>query len=614
MTTVSDWDRNIPAEQRTWSYFVRGMHTLWRLTASEHRGFLRASMALVVVQLVFLASPAFFAKLIDQLQHLNEPGIIGTVSVLAGCVIVSELAGTALQRFVQEPLFLRSAWTLENSLPVRAHEKLLSLQMGYHESENTGKKISSVQKGVERLMTIVCDVFWGVLPEAVAIVFRTALLVWFDWRLALLSLIPLVPATYVYARQYMRFAPAWEEYEGLKDASVGYFCQSLICIDIVQRFVQERRESERFSAIRHRMRDLDIITSIESQRYAFATEAILRSGFCATIALGVWLVYAGWGSPGTVAFAFMAGNATIRSFTNLIQLYSRIMRNLFATERMQTLLDEPLDVLDAPDARTPDVRGGTLSFEHVTHAYPGKPGATVEDLSIEIPQGQMVAFVGKSGAGKSTVARLVSRVLDPAKGSVRLEGTDVRTLNRDWYRSLFAVVPQDVQILEGTVEENICYGAPGASSEDIERALKAAYLDDTFADRDRFPDGIRTLVGERGVRLSGGERQRVGIARAYVALLHGATTLILDEATASLDSHSERVVQQFIDTLRTERSITIIAIAHRLSTIMRADRIIVLDKGTIVESGSHERLLEKNGLYAQLVRLQQVGAIDRDAA
>lgn len=447
------------------------------------------------------------------------------------------------------------------------------------------------------------------LPEVLAILFRSAVLFWFDWRLALVVLVPLVPATYIYMYQYARFAPVWEKYEILKETSVGLFCQSLICVDTVQRYVQERREAKQHAAVRHEMQSLDIGASITQQGYLFLMELLLRVGFYTTIALGVWFVVMGYSTAGVVAFVFITGNATMRSFGNIIQLYSRIMRNLFATERMQTLLDGSEDVVQPVSPVVPSQKGGVLDFSRVSLIYPGKSTPIIDDFSLTIPEGTMVALVGPSGAGKTTIARLAARVLDPTGGTIALNGHDVRTLDRDWFRQNFAVVSQDVEIFEGTLRVNVQYAAPEATDDEVMKAIKASCLDVVIDDQHRFPDGWHTAVGERGVRRSGGERQRVGIARAYVALMHGARFLILDEATSSLDSVSEQVVQLFIDALRHERSITIIAIAHRLSTIQRADSIVVLEEGRVVEKGDHQKLLARNGLYARLVRLQDLGAL-----
>ena len=202
---------------------------------------------------------------------------------------------------------------------------------------------------------------------------------------------------------------------------------------------------------------------------------------------------------------------------------------------------------------------------------------------------------------------------DPNRGTITLDGTPIRMITRDWYRRTFATVQQRVDIFDGTLRENIVYGCDReVSDEELALAIRAAHLGRITDDSRRFRLGLETLIGERGVNLSGGEQQRVGIARAYLALLHGAKVLILDEATSSLDSEAERAIQEMVNDLRTRRTISIIAIAHRLSTIQAADHIYVIEDGLIVENGNHEQLLRRNGLYARLVALQHLGELRED--
>ena len=225
----------------------------------------------------------------------------------------------------------------------------------------------------------------------------------------------------------------------------------------------------------------------------------------------------------------------------------------------------------------------------------------------------MIAFVGKSGSGKTTLVKLLLRAYDPVSGSIMLDGQDIRSLQRGWYRRLFASVRQDVDVFDGTIRDNVAYSHPDATDQEVEQAARAAHLGAVIDEKDRFPLGLMTIVGERGIRLSGGEKQRVGIARAYLHLLKGARFLVLDEATSSLDSQAERAIQDMVNRIRQEQRITVIAIAHRLSTIKLADRIYVLQQGRITEQGTHHELTSLGGIYANLVHLQQLQAQDESA-
>ena len=609
MAHPDDWDAPPDVAEQTLSYFARGMRTFWRLVAPERNRILAAMGVLAAVETTALGIPLFFKTLVDYLPVIYAEGITAYALTLVVMMFVVRLITLVLRRFVQEPLFLRAIIRLENLWPTAALTKLLGLSVGFHERENTGRKIAKVSKGVEKLVAILVDLFWGLAPALIYLAANIIILFALDWKLALLFALPLIPAVWINLKSYGVFYPVWEEWERRKEESIGLFCQSVINIRTVQSFVSEEREDAQHGSIREHMRIIDLDIALRMQRYYFVMELILGLSFVFTIVIGLYFAYRGWSTLGTVAFLFITGNAALQSLWSMVQVYTRMMRNLVAAERMQELLLEEPDVRNEAPGTTLAMSRGRLAFENVSLIYAGKDHPVIRNFSLKIEPGEMLAFVGKSGSGKSTLVSLLTRVYDPSEGAVTLESLDIRTLDRNWYRRRFAYVPQDIEIFDGTIRENIAYASPEADEDLLTRAIEAACLGEVLSDAERFPDGLDTQVGERGVRLSGGEKQRVGIARAYVALLSGADVLVLDEATSSLDSQSERVVQTFVEKLRDERDITIVAIAHRLSTIQRADRICVLDAGRIVEIGDHARLLEKNGLYKLLVTLQQLGEL-----
>lgn len=590
-------------------HFFSGMRTLWRLTEIEHQRLLLSVWWLFIAESLSLVTPLVFGKILDILSRMAESDVQRKMYAFAAILVISNILLLLVRRFLQEPTFLKALIHLERRWPIEAHQKLLGLSMAYHEQENTGKTISKVTKGVEKLVRITGDVFWSLIPAIFTLVLSAITMFFLDWRLAVIFTMPIIPVLCISAISHARFRPEWEIWENMRDRSVGVFCGSIINVRTVQAFVAESRESLAHGDIRCEMQQRDELACLAQQRYLFAMEMVLRVSFVAVIVAGFLFVSLGWNTPGTIAFFAITGSAMQNSFWQTIQVCTQIARDLVSAEQLQTLLGENMFVADSGRGAIPTSSDGELSLCDVSIVHQGKEMPTLSDIHISIQAGEMIAFVGKSGSGKSTLADLILRMYDPTAGEVTLNGVDIRKIDRAWYRGRFAYVPQNIGIFDGTILENVVYANPSATEHEIDEALKASCLDEQFADKGRFPLGLLTEVGERGVRLSGGECQRIGVARAYIALLSGASTLILDEATSSLDSASERVVQRFMEELRTRRSVTIIVIAHRLSTIQKADKIYVLDEGRIVEKGDHNSLLQKNGLYSRLVELQRIGEI-----
>ncbi len=565
---------------------------------------------MAAVEGIGLGFPLLFRALVDQLPSVIVHGITGGIFAIVVAMFVARVVMLLLRRFIQEPLFLRAHIRLENLWPTQAHEKLLALSLRYHERENTGSKIAKVIKGVEKLVSMLDDGFYTLLPALLYTLFNLVVMFVLDWRLGLLFFLPLIPVVWINLKSHERFYADWVRWEELKEQSVGRFCQSILNVRTVQSFVRERAEASSHRDLREAMRVLDTNICLRLQRYHFAMEMVYGLSFISTIVVGMYFVYLGWSTVGTVSYLFITGYATLQSVWSMIQVYTRILRDLVAAERLYTLLNEDVDVANEAPGVMLGEGSGAITLGDVSVIYPSKTQPALDSLSLTIHPGEMLALVGRSGSGKSTLANVLARVYDPTNGTVAINGVDARTVDRGWYRQRFAFVPQDVDLFDGTIRYNITYAYPDASDELVGRAVEAACLDTLVSDFARCPDGLSTQVGERGVKLSGGEKQRVGIARAYVALLAGARVLVLDEATASLDSVSERVVQGFIERLRAEaKDLTIVAIAHRLSTIYKADRIHVLSGGRIAEDGTHEQLLRRNGLYAELVALQQMGEL-----
>ena len=378
---------------------------------------------------------------------------------------------------------------------------------------------------------------------------------------------------------------------------------SLLNYETVKYFGNEEHEARRFDVGRQRYEK----AAIRSSR----TLSLLNVGQGAIIAVGLAavMVMAGYGVvDGTMTLGdFVAVNAFLLQLyqpLNMLGFAYREIRNaLVNMEKMFGLLDVPPEVADKPDARPLAVAGGEIVFDHVDFHY-DKARPILHDVSFRVPAGNSVAIVGSSGAGKSTVSRILFRFYDVAAGSVRIDGQDIRDVTQQSLRAAIGVVPQDTVLFNDTIYYNICYGRPDCTREEVEEAAKMARIHDFIV---ALPDGYQAMVGERGLKLSGGEKQRVAIART---ILKDPRILLFDEATSALDTRTEQEIQRSLEEV--SRGRTTVVIAHRLSTIINCDEIVVLDRGHIVERGKHAELLAKNTLYADMWRRQQEAAAEAE--
>ncbi|MEP6268900.1 MAG: ATP-binding cassette domain-containing protein, partial [Paracoccaceae bacterium] len=381
-------------------------------------------------------------------------------------------------------------------------------------------------------------------------------------------------------------------------ASSGRASEQLSAVQTVQAFTQEAASRSMFSDVTE--------ASFDAARRRIWTRAqmtvivifLVFAGIVGVLWIGANDVRAGDLSAGTLVQFVIYAILVAGAVAALSEIFGELQRAAGATERLIELLhaeDSVLDLQKATQLVSPVV--GKITFENVHFAYPSRQNtAALDGVSIDISPGETVAFVGPSGAGKTTILQMIQRFYDPQKGRVLLDGVDVAQLEREAYRRHLALVPQDPMIFAASARENIAFGRPDATNAEIEDAAKAAAAHDFISN---LPNGYDSPLGERGVMLSGGQKQRIAIARA---ILRDAPVLLLDEATSALDAESERVVQQAVDRLSQDR--TTLVVAHRLATVKRADRIIVLEDGQIVAQGSHDELVAEDGIYARLARLQ----------
>jgi len=474
---------------------------------------------------------------------------------------------------------------------------LLTLGVSFFERRKTGEITSRLTSDIATVQAAVSQALAQLLNQSITLLGGIVVLFVLEARLTLVMLAvvpPVVLAGAFFGRRLQRVSTGFQDRVALANADAE---EAIAGIRVVKSFTAEATEAARYGASIDQSFDM-AMTRVRLR--ALFTPAVILAVFAG---LGVVLWYGGRlalaGSlqgGDLIAFLlitmFVAGS--IGSFTGL---WAQLQESIGASKRIFELLDERSDIIDPPHPRPLPTTEGIVAFENVSFRYGDRGDALVlDDVSLRAAAGEVVALVGPSGAGKSTIVSLIPRFYDPTAGRVTLDGIDLRELGVEQLRAHVGIVPQETLLFSGSIEDNIRYGRPGATADEVRDAAVAA---DAHGFIEEFADGYATAVGERGVKLSGGQRQRIAIARA---LLKDPRILILDEATSSLDSESESQVKAALDRLMVGR--TTFVIAHRLSTVVSADRIVVVDDGRVVQVGSHADLIRSGGLYRDLFELQ----------
>jgi len=555
-----------------------------------------ALVALVVAAGCVLALGQGLRHVVDKGFGSSNPDLLN--AALAAIIGVAALLSCAT--FVRFYLMMTLGERVVTDLRRTVFNHILSLEPGYFEATRTGEVISRLTNDTTLLQQVIGYGFSMFARNLLMMLGAAVMMFVVSWKLAAFVLLG-IPATLVpillLGRRVRRLSR--DNQDRVADVS-AYVDEAVHEIRTVQAYAHEGEDRSAFG--RHAEAAYQSGVSRIGQK-AFLIAAVMLIAFCA-VGVILWVgghdVFAGRLSAGELsAFVFYAFIVATGAGT-VSEVWGELQRAAGATERLMEILDTTPSIATPALPASRPVHTG-IAFESVRFAYPARPGVpALERFSLAVTPGERVALVGPSGAGKTTVLALLLRFYDPQAGAVRIGGTDLREFDPQQLRRLIAVVPQDPVIFAASVLDNVRYGRPGATREEAERASEQAFALEFIH---RLPQGLDTVLGERGVTLSGGQRQRLSIARA---LLADRPILLLDEATSSLDAASERMVQQAIEAL--ERGRTAIVIAHRLATVQHADRIIVMDRGAIVAEGTHGELMKQGGLYANLAALQFLDA------
>ncbi len=555
-----------------------------------------ALIALIVSKMVTVATPLFYRDAVDALAGDGVPmfalGAIG-LTIAYG---MARLMGVGFQQ-LRDAIFARVAQRALRMLALETFNHIHRLSMRYHITRKTGGLSRIIERGVKGVEFLLRYLLFSIGPLILELV-MVGLILTFLFDVMYLLVVAITIALYVwftFAVTEWRVKLRRQMNDQDTDANQKAI-DSLLNYETVKYFGAEAREAGRYDAAMASYEELAIKTNYSLAFLNFGQSLIITVGLIGVMVLAAIGVQNGTLTVGDFVMinAYMIQITVPLNFLGTV--YREIRQALVDMGQMFDLLEQPAEINDKPDAAGLQVTGGQIKLDNVRFGY-SDDREILKGVSLTAEPGEMVAIVGSTGSGKSTIGRLLFRFYDVGEGSLSIDGQDVRDVTQHSLHRQIGVVPQDTVLFNDTIGYNIAYGRDGATQADVEAAAKAAQIHDFIA---ALPEGYETPVGERGLKLSGGEKQRVGIART---LLKDPPILLLDEATSALDSETEHEIQ---DALRQAgRGRTVMTIAHRLSTIAEADRIIVLEKGEVVEQGSHDDLLAQDGRYAQLWHRQQ---------
>jgi subfamily B ATP-binding cassette protein MsbA len=509
-------------------------------------------------------------------------------------VLVIAIVG-AISSYTQKYLTTSVAQWVAHDLRRTLYHHIQRLSLSYHDNKRTGDLISRVTSDIDSVQDFISQALLGLVVNILTLVGMLAVMFYLDWRFTLIAL-SVAPALFIVVYSFTRRIKQASRAVRKKEGEIASVVEEVLSsIRVVKAFAREDYEQERFE--RQSLETVETALRARSLKAKLAplVEVIVAAGTCLVLWYGVGLVLAGSITPGSLLVFLIYLGKMYKPMRELSKMSDTISKTAVGYERIREVIETEREVRNLPGARNaPDFKG-EIEFSHVSFGY-SPDSLILKDLNLHIAPGQVAALVGPTGAGKTTIAGLVARFYDPISGQVKIDGADIRKYKLKTLRRQISFVLQENLLFRAPVWQNIAYGRPEASREEIIRAAKFANADEFIV---RLSEGYDTMVGERGVTLSGGQRQRIAIARA---IIRQAPILILDEPTSAIDAASEELVFEALDRLMKDK--TSLVIAHRLATVQRADVIFVLAEGKIVQQGTHRELRARGGLYAELYEIQ----------
>jgi ABC-type multidrug transport system fused ATPase/permease subunit len=533
---------------------------------------------------------------LDQMVRpmLEGGGKMQVAAIAALAVVVIALLG-ALATYIDNYYTESVGQWVANDLRLRTYHHLQRLSLGYYDTHQTGTLLSTITTDIQTIQGFASSSTLNIFVDLLTIVSMLGLMFWLNWDFTMIA-VGVTPFLLFFVSRFKKAVKkATHEVRKEQSQIVAVVQQGLESMQVVKAFGRQDLEEQNLAEVSH--------ATVNAALAARRVKSMLSPVVTVTVALctglvlwrGAHLILVGAMTVGALTVYLSYLSKFFKPVKDLATTTNAIAQAAVGVDRIRAILDTDDVIPERPDAIEPAVIKGEIVFEHVAFAY-SADAPVLKDVSFTIKPGQMVGVVGPTGSGKSTVVSLIPRFYDSTSGTVKIDGRDVRDYKIQPLRDQIGYVLQDTVLFRGTIRDNIAFGSPNATKEGIVAAAKLANADEFIA---RMPQGYDTMVGDRGLTLSGGQRQRIGIARVMV---RNSPILLLDEPTAALDSESERSVIEALERLMKGR--TVVTIAHRLSTIRDADLIIVVAEGVVAESGNHDELMAKNGIYADLHRTQ----------
>ncbi|MBB2971786.1 ABC transporter ATP-binding protein [Mesorhizobium sp. RMAD-H1] len=555
--------------------------------------------AVLLATMADVLTPLYSGRLVDAVARgAATDEIAWNAAVTAFLVLLALAGGSTIMRHIAFIGIIDLTLKMMSEIAADTFHRVQRFSTDWHANSFAGSTVRKITRGMWALDLLNDTILVALLPSAVMLVGSTLLLGWYWPMMGLIIAVgSIVYVTLTVALSLGYVAPAASLANAWDTRLGGALADAVSCNPVVKAFGAEAREDARLARVigkwRHRTRRTWVRGTINGTTQGL-TLLVLRA---AIIGFAIVLWSGGRASAGDIAFV-LTTFFVLQGYLRDVGMHVRnVQRSVNEMEELVDIHDEPLGIEDHPGARPIVIEEGRIDFENVTFLYGGHSTPLYRNFSLSIPAGQRVGLVGHSGSGKTTFVKLIQRLYDVTDGRILIDGQNIAEVEQSSLRSQIAIVQQEPILFHRSLAENIAYGRPGATMREIEQAAKLASAHDFITS---LPKGYSTLVGERGVKLSGGERQRVAIARAFLA---DAPILIFDEATSSLDSESEVLIQEAMERLMVGR--TTLVIAHRLSTVRSLDRLLVFDRGRVIEEGDHARLIRReNGVYRRLFERQ----------